>query len=114
MIVSELLNITLFVIRAATFAFALILLLNLMADWRQRSQEEKNGLRATRLAMIVIIGALVLENFLYSLAYLHAGFDSVKLNQWLTDARLLLFVARFAILYGVIRLYLLFNHREDK
>lgn len=112
MIYSNVLNVILFAIRAATFAFALILLFNLLSDWRKRSQEEKNGLRATRLAMITIIFAIALENAIYSTGYIHAGFESKILNEWLTNARFFLMVARLGILYGVVKLYLLFNNHH--
>jgi hypothetical protein len=114
MIYSNGLNFILFLIRMATLGIATILLFNLLSDWRKRSQEEKNGLRAARLALIWIIGALALENLVYAIGYIHTGFESVKLNLWLTNARIIIIFSRGAVLYGVFKLYQLFNHKKGE
>ena len=103
------LNVLLFVARVGALIFTAILTFNLLADWRNIVQaDKKNGLWATRIAISFIIGALMIENFVYSLAYLHGGFTTDGLNMWLNSAKLVVIVARWLILYGVIRLFILF------
>lgn len=109
------LNIILFIIRMSTFIISTILLFNLIADARGVKQENRvNGLWATRIAMIAIIGALVIENGIYAVGYVHSGFESIVLNAWLTNARLFIITARGLVLFGVIKLFILFHHRELK
>jgi hypothetical protein len=109
------LNLLLFTARVGTLALTLVLSFNLIADWRTNVQKETNGLRATRIALISIILALLIENTLYGIGYIHAGFNTAKLNAWITQAKPILIVARYLIFYGVLRLFLLFCcHRKDK
>ena len=106
------LNIFLFAARIITFLISTILLFNLISDIRNLAQEQKvNGVWETRMAMIALIGAIWLENAIYAVGYIHANFGTLQLNVWLTEAKLLLIIARSGVAYGVFRLFKLFFHK---
>jgi hypothetical protein len=108
------LNIILFAARVLTAIFTFILAFNLLAEWRGAT-EESSGLQDTRVTMVILIVSLLLENFLYTLAYIHGGFDTLKLNQWITDVKPLFILSRWGIFVAVLRLFLLFyrKHKEE-
>jgi hypothetical protein len=109
------LNTILFAARIITFGLASVLLFNLIADIRNLAQEQKvNGVWATRLTMIVLIGALWLENAIYSIGYIHGNFGTIGLNVWLSQAKLLLIMARLGVAYGVFAIYKLFCCKGKK
>lgn len=112
---SVILNIILFIIRIGTFAISGILLFNLISDAREVSQENRvNGLWGTRIALISIVAAIFIENLIYAIGYVHSGFDSPTLNEWLTNARPIVIVARALVFYGVLKLFILFRKEHKK
>lgn len=106
------LNIILFSVRISTFILTLILTLNLWGDWRAKAQQESDGLEETRISMLIMMAALLLENLVYFLGYVHGSFTTSGLNRWLTQAKPLVIVARIGVLYAVIRLFILFYKRK--
>jgi hypothetical protein len=102
-------NILLFSARSITAVVSFILLFNLLADWRNVKQKnEENGLRTTRIALLILVGSVLLENIIYGLAYIHGGFQTIELQAWLGGTKPVLILVRFGVAYGVFRLYLLF------
>lgn len=115
MTIDTLLNVIIFATRMIGLLFSFLLTFNLIADARNTIQEErKNGLWATRMAILAIIGALFLENVLYGLSYLHGSFTTVGLNEWLVEVKPLLILTRILVTYGIIKLFLLFCCNKQK
>lgn len=109
------LNILLFIARIGALIFTTILTFNLLADWRNVVQaEQKNGLWATRIAIAFIVGALMVENFIYAISYLHGNFTTLGLNSFLQSAKVFVIIARWFILYGIFRLFILFCCKKEK
>lgn len=102
------LNFFLFLSRVATLFLTLVLFANLWSDWRERHTKNENGLGKTRVAIMILVLSLLAENTLYGIGYIHSGFDTAVLNQWLTLVKPLLILARWGVFYGVLKLFTLF------
>lgn len=113
---SVILNIIIFVIRAATLIVSAILFGNLVSEAREVKQEDRvNGLWATRIALLTVVGSVVLENLVYTIGYLHSlDFQSISINQWLSDARPFVILARAGTFYGIFKLFALFRKEHKK
>jgi len=110
-------NIILSITRILTLFLSAVILFNLSADWRNAFQEERrNGVWQTRITLVVLMLALVIENLVYTLGYLHGRFNTDGLNAWLAAAKPFVVVARILILVAVITIYRLFccNHKKKE
>jgi hypothetical protein len=108
-------NIILFIIRITTFGFAVVLSFNLLSDWRNQYMKETNGLRATRIAIMLLVLAFLIENGVYALAYPHGGFTTPGLNQWLSTVKPVVILSRLIVMFAFYKLFRLFCcNRKDK
>ena len=108
------LAIVMFAVRMGTLIITAVLSINLIASWWANAQKETNGLRASRITMIVLVLSLFFENFLYSLSYVHSRMDFVMAQHWISQSFFWLVIARIILFYAVIRLLLLFHDTKKK
>jgi len=114
MIIDTVWNILLFAGRGGVTIICFVLTLNLIADMRHVILSKRNGLWHTRLALVVLLVSLFLDNGLYSIGHIHSGFQTIPFAHWIEQVLPLFVVAKMATFYGILMLYKLFRTNNKK